>query len=119
MQGRQATAYGSPLLVEGVAAVLKNLTWFDSVRMADPEQTPLEELKRFSADLLVYFPEGVTSAEIRHFSHYVIVSELPQEETALVVLSPFDSVKTIRVGILSALSGQYYRSPRLRQPKGG
>ncbi|WP_309696131.1 hypothetical protein [Armatimonas sp.] len=119
MQSRQATVYGSPLLVEGVAAVLKNLTWFDSVRMVDPEQTSLEELQRFSADLLVYFPEGVASSEIRHFSRYIIISGLPQEETLLVVLSPFDSVKTIRVGILSALSGQYYRSPRLRQPKGG
>jgi hypothetical protein len=114
---RQATAYGAPLFTEGVAAVLKSLSWFDLVRMADPEQTSLEELQHFPGDLLVYCPEGVVSSEIFHFETYVIVSEIPQDEDVLVVLSPFDSLKTIRVGILSALSGQYYRSPRLRRQK--
>jgi hypothetical protein len=115
MSRRQATAYGSPLFTEGAASVLKNLAWFDAVRLVDPEQTPLEELRRFSDDLLVYFPEGVATAEVMDFDAYIIVSDIPQDSDALVVLSPFDSIKTIRVGILSALSGQYYRSPRLRK----
>ena len=114
MSGRQATAYGSPLLIEGAASVLKNLAWFEAVRLVDPEQTSFEELRRFPHDLLVYFPEGVAAAEVREFDAYIIVSDIPQDSEALVVLSPFDSVKTIRVGVLSALSGQYYRSPRLR-----
>jgi hypothetical protein len=117
MYRRQATTYGSPLLIEGAATLLKNLSWFDAVRMADPEQTSFEELMRFSDDLLVYFPEGVASSQVNLFPHYIIVSEIPQEDDALVVLSPFDSMKTIRVGVLSALSGQYYRSPRLRPKK--
>lgn len=117
MYRRQATAYGSPILTEGAAAVLRNLAWFEAVRTVDPEQTPFEELQRFSDDLLIYFPEGVAQAEVTTFSHYIIVSDIPQDSSALVVLSPFDSVKTIRVGILSAFSGQYYRSPRLRKPK--
>ena len=109
------TAYGPPLLVEGSAIVLKNMEWFSAVRMVDPEQTPLEELSQFSNDLLIFFPEGSAQDMVIRFHHHIIVSDYPQNEAALVVLSPFDSLKTFRVGVLSALSGQYYRSPRIRQ----
>lgn len=95
--------------------ILKGLSWVESVRMVDSQQTPLEELLRFSDELLVYFPQAQTEPEVFLFRLHIIISELPQDERALVVLSPFDSIKTIRVGVLSALVGQPYRSPRLRQ----
>ena len=115
MVHRHVTAYGPPLLIEGSATVLKNLEWFEAVRMVDPEYTSLHELNQFSSDLLIVFPEGRASQEIVELHHCMIISDYPQNDEALVVLSPFDSLKTFRVGVLSALSGQYYRSPRARQ----
>jgi hypothetical protein len=116
MLHRHVTTYGPPLLVEGSATVLKNLDWFEAVRMVDPEQTSLEELKQFPNDLFIFFPEGLATEAVIRFHHHIIVSDCPQNADALVVLSPFDSLKTFRVGVLSALSGQYYRSPRFRKP---
>jgi hypothetical protein len=112
---RHVTAYGPPLLIEGSATVLRNLEWFEAVRTVDPEHTSLQELNQFQNDLLIVFPEGRASQEFVEFRHCIIVSDHPQTDEALVVLSPFDSLKTFRVGVLSALSGQYYRSPRIRK----
>jgi hypothetical protein len=118
MYHRQATIYGSPFLGEGALAVLKNLTWFEAVRIADPAKTSFEELLRYSGDFLLYFPEGQAVKDVELFTHYVVVSDLPQDESLRVVISPFDSLKTINVGVLAGLSGQYYRSPRLRRAVG-
>ena len=105
-------AYGPPLLVEGATAILKNLDWFETVQMIDPVYTSLDDLRQEENQLLIFFSEGLAPREIERFSRYVVVSDQSQSDGVLVALSTFDTLKTFRVGLLSALSGLQYRSQK-------
>ena len=114
MSRPRVLAYGPPLLVEGATAILKNLDWFETVQMIDPAYTSLEDLRQEENQLLVFFSEGLAPREIERFARYVIVSDHSQPDDVLVALSSFDTLKTFRVGLLSALSGLQYRSHKHR-----
>lgn len=112
MSRPHALAYGPPLLVEGATVILKNLNWFETVQMLDPEFVSLQDLRPERDQLLILFAEGKAPEETYRFFRHVIISDHDQPDEILVALSSFDTLKTFRTGLLSALTGMHYRSYR-------